>query len=153
MVFSGLVTAWRLAGWPVSLSPSSVKATIEGVVRMPSEFSMTFGVLPSITATQELVVPRSMPMTLPMVLPLASGRSAGPLWRPDRNFRALPRNLRPTPWIRVRRRPRGVFAHIGGRRLAARRGLPNSPAKEALRQALADLARLGTVAPGALPFA
>ena len=67
MVFSGLVTAWRLAGWPTSRSPSSVKATIEGVVRMPSAFSMTFGVVPSITATQELVVPRSMPMTLPMV--------------------------------------------------------------------------------------
>src|SRR5206468_436710 len=68
MVRSGLVTAWRLAGWPTRRSPSSVNATIEGVVRMPSAFSMTFGVLPSITATHELVVPRSMPMTLPMVL-------------------------------------------------------------------------------------
>src|SRR5438270_6421771 len=66
MVFSGLVTAWRLAGWPTSRSLSSVKATIEGVVRMPSAFSMTFGAAPSITATQELVVPRSMPMTLPI---------------------------------------------------------------------------------------
>src|SRR6478752_7580136 len=66
MVRSGLVTAWRLAGWPTRRSPSSVKATIEGVVRMPSAFSITFGVLPSITATHELVVPRSMPMTLPM---------------------------------------------------------------------------------------
>jgi hypothetical protein len=44
-------------------SPSSVKATIEGVVRMPSEFSMTLGLFPSITATQELVVPRSIPIT------------------------------------------------------------------------------------------
>src|SRR5204863_321012 len=35
---------------------------------MPSAFSMTFGVLPSITATHELVVPRSIPMTFPMVL-------------------------------------------------------------------------------------
>src|SRR6266496_5051194 len=35
---------------------------------MPSAFSITFGVLPSITATHELVVPRSIPMTLPMVL-------------------------------------------------------------------------------------
>src|ERR1700756_2116503 len=58
----GLVTAWRLAGWPTSRSPSSVNATIEGVVRPPSEFSITLGVLPSITATQELVVPRSMPI-------------------------------------------------------------------------------------------
>src|SRR5689334_20173397 len=79
MVFSGLVTAWRLAGWPTRRSPSSVKATIEGVVRIPSAFSMTFGVLPSMTATHELVVPRSMPMTLPMVLPLNCGRPAGPL--------------------------------------------------------------------------
>src|ERR1700756_4968569 len=76
MVRSGLVTAWRFAGWPTRRSPSSVKATIEGVVLRPSEFSMTFGVLPSITATQELVVPRSMPMTLPIVLILsfAAGR-------------------------------------------------------------------------------
>src|SRR5664279_5410579 len=67
-VRSGLVTAWRLAGWPTRRSPSSLKATIDGVVRMPSAFSMTFAVLPSITATHELVVPRSIPMTFPMVL-------------------------------------------------------------------------------------
>src|SRR6185312_8395369 len=78
MVFSGLVTAWRLAGCPTSRSPSSVNATMEGVVRMPSAFSMTFGVLPSMTATHELVVPRSMPMTLPMCGPLNCGRPAGP---------------------------------------------------------------------------
>jgi len=42
-VLSGLVTAWRLAGWPTRRSPSSVKATIEGVVRAPSAFSMTLG--------------------------------------------------------------------------------------------------------------
>jgi hypothetical protein len=30
---------------------------------MPSAFSMTLGVFPSITATQELVVPRSIPIT------------------------------------------------------------------------------------------
>src|SRR5215207_2257135 len=59
----GFVTAWRLAGWPTRRSPSAVKATIEGVVRPPSEFSITLGVLPSMTATQELVVPRSIPMT------------------------------------------------------------------------------------------
>src|ERR1700712_5492070 len=68
MVFSGLVTAWRLAGWPTRRSPSSLKATIDGVVRMPSAFSMTLAVLPSITATHEFVVPRSIPMTFPMVL-------------------------------------------------------------------------------------
>ena len=65
-VFSGLVTAWRLAAWPTSRSPESVKATIEGVVRAPSAFSITLASLPSMTATQELVVPRSIPMTLLM---------------------------------------------------------------------------------------
>src|SRR5258705_12816540 len=77
MVRSGLVTAWRLAGCPTSRSPSSVKATIDGVVRMPSAFSMTFGVMPSITATQELVVPRSIPMTLPMALISSRVRQVG----------------------------------------------------------------------------
>ena len=65
-VFSGLVTAWRFAAWPTRRSPNSVNATIEGVVRMPSLFSITLAFLPSITATQELVVPRSIPMTLLM---------------------------------------------------------------------------------------
>ncbi len=35
---------------------------IEGVVRAPSLFSITLVVLPSMMATHELVVPRSMPM-------------------------------------------------------------------------------------------
>src|SRR5438270_9370419 len=65
-VFSGLVTAWRFAACPTRRSPDSVNATIEGVVRAPSAFSMTFAVDPSITATQELVVPRSIPITLLM---------------------------------------------------------------------------------------
>ncbi len=42
-VFCGLVTAWRLAGWPTRISPSLVNATTEGVVRSPSLFSMTLG--------------------------------------------------------------------------------------------------------------
>src|ERR1700739_809439 len=67
-VRSGLVTAWRLAGCPTRRSPSSVTATIDGVVGMPSAFSITLAVLPSITATHEFVVPRSIPMTFPMVL-------------------------------------------------------------------------------------
>jgi hypothetical protein len=36
---------------------------MDGVVRIPSEFSITFGVMPSMTATHEFVVPRSIPMT------------------------------------------------------------------------------------------
>src|SRR6201992_798007 len=66
-VRSEWVTACRLAGWPTRRSPSSLNATIDGVVRMPSEFSMTLAFLPSITATHEFVVPRSIPMTFPMV--------------------------------------------------------------------------------------
>ena len=68
MVLWGLVTAWRLADWPTRTSFSGVKATTEGVVRLPSLFSMTLGLPPSRTATQELVVPRSMPMIFPICL-------------------------------------------------------------------------------------
>ncbi len=45
---------------------------MEGVVRAPSAFSITFACLPSITATQELVVPRSMPITLGMSASVAA---------------------------------------------------------------------------------
>src|SRR5207244_11619732 len=78
MVFSGLVTAWRFAGWPTSRSPSSVKATIDGVVRAPSAFSMTLGVAPSMTATQELVVPRSIPITLAIEVLLTADEAFRP---------------------------------------------------------------------------
>ena len=61
-----IIHTWRLAAWPTSRSPSGVKATTEGVVREPSEFSITRAVLPSITATHEYVVPRSMPMMVPL---------------------------------------------------------------------------------------
>src|SRR5215475_7596548 len=67
-VLSGLVTAWRLAAWPTRRSPLSAKATMEGVVRAPSEFSITLVSPPSMTATHELVVPRSIPMTLAMTV-------------------------------------------------------------------------------------
>ncbi|GFO68797.1 hypothetical protein GMLC_23760 [Geomonas limicola] len=39
---------------------------MDGVVRLPSALAMTTGSPPSITATQELVVPRSIPITLLM---------------------------------------------------------------------------------------
>src|ERR1700733_9078328 len=66
IVFSGLVMLCRFAVCPTRTSPESVKATIDGVVRAPSEFSMTFALLPSITATHEFVVPRSVPIALAM---------------------------------------------------------------------------------------
>ena len=40
---------------------------VDGVVRAPSSFVMTLGSLPSMTATTEFVVPRSMPMILPIL--------------------------------------------------------------------------------------
>src|SRR3954466_10099809 len=81
-VCSGLVTPWRLAGWPIRRSPSGAKATMDGVVRAPSAFSMTLGADPSMTATQELVVPRSMPITLAMGVPLIGHGVLAPCGHP-----------------------------------------------------------------------
>ena len=67
-VFAGFVTAWRFAGIPTSLSLSFVKATTLGVVLAPSAFSNTLAVFPSMMATHEFVVPRSIPMTWPLTL-------------------------------------------------------------------------------------
>ena len=50
IVFSGFITAWRLATVPTRRSPESVNATTDGVVRPPSAFSMISGSPPSITA-------------------------------------------------------------------------------------------------------
>jgi hypothetical protein len=44
-----------------------VKATMEGVVLLPSALGITTASLPSITATQELVVPKSIPIILLIV--------------------------------------------------------------------------------------
>ncbi len=63
-VFSGLVIAWRLATWPTSRSPLLARATTDGVMRPPSALLMTCGSPPSMAATTELVVPRSIPMIL-----------------------------------------------------------------------------------------
>src|SRR5438093_11800290 len=68
-VFSGLVMAWRLATCATNRSPVLVKATTEGVVRPPSSLGMTLGSPPSITATHELVVPRSIPIVLLITAP------------------------------------------------------------------------------------
>ena len=63
-VFSGLVTAWRLATCPTRRSPVFVNATTDGVRRPPSGLVITTGSPPSMTATTEFVVPRSIPMIL-----------------------------------------------------------------------------------------
>src|SRR6185369_13303429 len=66
-VFFGLTMAWRLANWPTRVSPDSVNPTTDGVRFDPCLLGMTLTSLPSITATTEFVVPRSMPTILPMV--------------------------------------------------------------------------------------
>ena len=63
-VLRGLVTCWCLAIWPTSRSPLSVKPTTEGVVRAPMALVSTLGWSPSMMATTEFVVPRSIPMIL-----------------------------------------------------------------------------------------
>src|SRR3954465_5161447 len=63
-VFCGLVIAWRLAICPTRRSPSSEKATMEAVVRLPSRLGSTTGTVASTIAAQLFVVPRSMPRIL-----------------------------------------------------------------------------------------
>src|SRR5437764_13194006 len=63
-VFSGLVTACRLATCPTRRSPVLVIATTDGVVREPSWLGITTGSPPCMTATTELVVPKSIPIIL-----------------------------------------------------------------------------------------
>src|SRR5882762_1810964 len=79
MVFCGLVIACRLATWPTSRSPLFVNATTEGVVRPPSALGITCGSPPSITATHEFVVPRSMPIIFPILPPCSRAEGTVPL--------------------------------------------------------------------------
>ncbi|KZV11712.1 hypothetical protein WN66_01691 [Saccharomyces cerevisiae] len=62
------MTDCRLAGSPTKRSPSLVKATTDGVVLEPFAFSIILGTLPSIIATAELVVPKSIPITASGIL-------------------------------------------------------------------------------------
>src|SRR6478735_734107 len=71
--------AWRLAMCPTSRLPASVTATTLGVVLYPPRFGMTTGVSPSKMATQEFVVPRSMPITRSILSPSHHERSASSL--------------------------------------------------------------------------
>ena len=63
-----MVTACLFAGSPTFISPPSTKAITEGVVLLPSALGITVGSLPSITETQELVVPKSIPIILLITL-------------------------------------------------------------------------------------
>src|SRR4051812_37356634 len=127
-VLAGLVTAWRLAGWPTIRSPSSWMPTTEGVVRTPSAFSITFGVLPSMMATHELVVPRSMPIILLMRSLfrslLADGRKASEASAPrahprfDRSLCAQAHRPRAPKGLQYRKP--GIERDMGRRGSAAR---------------------------------
>src|SRR5688572_14295363 len=86
IVFSGLVTAWRLATWPTSRSPVLANATTDGVSRPPSGLVITTGSPPSITATTEFVVPRSMPI----ILLIESSRGHVPPVTADTDLRIKP---------------------------------------------------------------
>src|SRR5665213_3192608 len=96
---------------------------------MPSAFSITLGDLPSMTATHELVVPRSMPMTLLMVISsqFAAGRPGrlAPEWD-ARGSSADPPD--PAPWILVLPQFCGSMPHIGGPPGAASQVVTNSRA-------------------------
>src|SRR6185437_6936082 len=85
--------------------------------------SMTFDVLPSITATHEFVVPRSIPMTFPMVLIPFFLRQVG--W-------ALTAHLTEPPTIKYSRYCDGE-PHIGGGAGPARTGrnlgAPKTPSR------------------------
>ena len=67
IVRSGLVIAWRFATCPTILSPVLENATTDGVVLAPSALAITTASPPSITATQEFVVPKSMPIIFPII--------------------------------------------------------------------------------------
>lgn len=56
----GFVIACLFAGVPTIVFPSLSIATIDGVVLFPSAFGITFASHPSMNATQELVVPKSI---------------------------------------------------------------------------------------------
>ncbi len=89
-VFWGLVTAWRFATVPTSRSPSFVNATTDGVTRPPSALGMTTGSPPSITATTELVVPRSIPM-------IFSAMTTAPYCEGDAHAKSPVAGARPVP--------------------------------------------------------
>jgi hypothetical protein len=61
------VTACRLATSPTRTSPFLAKATIEGVVLIPSAFAITTGSPPSRIETQLFVVPKSIPTVLDII--------------------------------------------------------------------------------------
>src|SRR5215471_8907110 len=91
MVFSGLSTAWRLASWPTRRSPVLASPATDGVKRLPSLLMITVGFPPSITATTEFVVPRSMPtaFAIPHLTPCILRLAHSVTWHTSRSSRGL----------------------------------------------------------------
>src|SRR5512135_1182430 len=81
MVFCALMMAWLRATRPTRRSWFLLTATTDGTSRSPSADEITTGSPACITATTELVVPRSMPMTFPIDFLLASHPDQG--WAQD----------------------------------------------------------------------
>jgi hypothetical protein len=73
IVFSGLMTAWRLAVCPTIRSPFLLNPTTDGHRREPSAVLITAGSPPSMTATTLLVVPRSIPIIFDIDFSLRTG--------------------------------------------------------------------------------
>src|SRR5207302_316335 len=106
--------AWRLAIWPTRRSPFSVNPTTDGVVRFPSALAMTTGSPPDMMATQEFVVPRSIPITLPMAFsfpsPLNHERATNRLRR--RLYRRVPAFVRTARGDRHHRWPQHAVVQV-----------------------------------------
>src|SRR5204862_1073786 len=119
-VFSGFVIACRLATCPTRISPSLVNATTDGVSRLPSWFGITVGLPPSMTATTEFVVPRSIPMTFAMfaaasflafssagfagAIPFLGEASEGAVDTPSEVLQNVDLDLAPLELLRLRQR-------------------------------------------------
>src|SRR6185503_698359 len=90
---------------------------MEGVVRAPSAFSMTLGAEPSMTATQELVVPRSIPITFAILRFLSQAMGS---WPSRGAFRPIPLNQLAKPALgETHAGPRGYIGRAGRGRKAA----------------------------------
>ena len=121
-VRSGLVTPWRLAGWPTRRSPSSEKATMDGVVRAPFRILDHLGRRPfhdgdagiggaevdadnfshvnDVLSVRETAGSRSDPARGGGAEGFVS-RWRGPARKPRRRSRKLPATARPPPGPRL----------------------------------------------------
>jgi hypothetical protein len=130
-VWAALVTACRRAGVPTITSPPAAgQATTDGMVRSPSGDARTRTVpRSSMTATHELVVPRSMPM-----IREAHGYSFLPIRRDRRPRRSLVAMRRISASSRAARSLVGSISSTASKRCAASRRSRWARALQALGQ-------------------